>query len=108
MPRPLAAGALFCKRLKAARLSAGLSQKQLGIRAEIDPFVASTRINRYEKGTHQADLQTISRLAEVLGVPLAYLFAQDDRLARMILAFANLSRIQQERLLDRLEQPSSN
>jgi transcriptional regulator with XRE-family HTH domain len=108
MPRPLAAGALFCKRLRAARVAAGLSQKQLGIRAEIDPFVASTRINRYETGVHQADLQTANRLAEVLGVPLAYLFAQEDRLARMILVFPKLSRTQQERLLEKLEEPSGN
>jgi len=108
MPRPPGAGALFCKRLRAARIAAGLSQKQLGIRSGIDPFVASTRINRYERGIHQADLQTANRLAEVLGVPLAYLFAQDDRLARMILAFRKMPRTQQEHLLDRLERPSSN
>src|SRR4051812_25006319 len=103
MPRRLSAAALFCKRLKEARLAAGLSQRQLGIRAEIDPFVASTRINRYEKGIHQADLQTANRLAEALGVPLAYLFAHDDRLARMIVAFSQLSRAEQDALLSKLE-----
>lgn len=41
---------IFCKRLKEARTAAGLSQKKLGIAAGIDEFVASTRINRYEKG----------------------------------------------------------
>lgn len=35
---------IFCKRLKEARLAAGLSQKKLGIAAGIDEFVASTRI----------------------------------------------------------------
>lgn len=39
---------VFGGRLKEARLRAGLSQKSLGIAAGLDPFVAGTRINRYE------------------------------------------------------------
>ena len=58
----------FCKRLKHARLAKGFSQKSLGIAAGIDEFVASTRINRYEKGIHEADLDTIQRLAAALEV----------------------------------------
>ena len=46
---------VFSRRLKEARIKAGLSQKRLGIEAGMDEFVASTRINRYEKGVHQAD-----------------------------------------------------
>jgi len=99
--------AIFCARLKQARLAAGLSQKQLGIRAEIDPFVASTRINRYEKGIHRADLRTVSRLADALDVPLAYLYAEDDRLARMILAFSKLPRPKQESVLKRIEKKAA-
>lgn len=75
----------FCKRLKQARLAKGFSQKSLGIAAGIDEFVASTRINRYEKGIHEADLDTIQRLADALEVPVAYLFAEDDRLAAVIM-----------------------
>ncbi|MCL2897168.1 helix-turn-helix domain-containing protein [Brenneria tiliae] len=78
---------IFCQRLKQARLAKGLSQKQLGIDAGIDEFVASTRINRYEKGVHEADTETIQRLADVLDVPLAYFYAADDELADLILAF---------------------
>jgi transcriptional regulator with XRE-family HTH domain len=74
----------FCKRLKQARLAKGFSQKSLGIAAGIDEFVASTRINRYEKGIHEADLDPVQRLAEALEVPVAYLFAEDDELARII------------------------
>ena len=51
---------IFCKRLKEARLAAGLSQKKLGIAAGIDEFVASTRINRYEKGIHEVDINIIN------------------------------------------------
>ncbi len=74
----------FCKRLKHARLAKGFSQKSLGIAAGIDEFVASTRINRYEKGIHEADLDTIQRLAAALEVHVAYLFADDEALAAMI------------------------
>lgn len=52
---------IFCKRLKQARLSQGLSQKSLGIAVGLDEFVASTCINRYEKGIHQVDLDTAQR-----------------------------------------------
>lgn len=36
---------------------------------------------------HQPDLQTLSQLAEVLGLPVAYFYAEDDGLARMIADF---------------------
>lgn len=75
------------KRLKQARLAAGLSQKQLGIEAGLDEFVASTRMNRYEVGVHAADYQISVRLARVLGVPVAFLFCDNDEMAEMLLAF---------------------
>jgi transcriptional regulator with XRE-family HTH domain len=95
--------AVFCARLKAARRSARMSQKELGIAAGLDEFVASTRINRYETGVHEPDLETAARLAQALGVPLAYLFADDDRQARLLLAFAALSKAQQETFLANIE-----
>ncbi|ACT15135.1 MULTISPECIES: helix-turn-helix domain-containing protein [Pectobacterium] len=94
---------IFSQRLKDARLLRGLSQKGLGIAAGIDEFVASARINRYEKGVHEANLVTASRLAEALDVPLAYFYAADDNLARMILIFAELSVAEQAVLLNSLE-----
>lgn len=102
MPAPSTPSPIFCQRLKAARLAAGLSQKQLGIRAGLDEFVASTRINRYEVGVHEPDLSMAQRLAEVLEVPLAYFYAQDDRLARCILGFAALAPSEQDALLAQL------
>ncbi|MEQ9913570.1 helix-turn-helix domain-containing protein [Pectobacterium polaris] len=94
---------IFSQRLKDARLLRGLSQKGLGIAAGIDEFVASARINRYEKGVHEANLVTASRLAEALDVPLAYFYAADDNLAKMILTFAELSTAEQTALLNSLE-----
>lgn len=105
MPTTTSPLATFSKRLNEARQRKGLSQKQLGISAGLDPFVASTRINRYERGIHHPDPVTAQRLAEVLDVPAAYLFATDDRLARMILAFEALPAKAQKELLATLEHP---
>lgn len=79
----------FQRRLKQARLAKGLSQKGLGIAAGIDEFVASTRINRYENGIHQVDLDTAQRLADVLEIPAAYFYAEDDTLAEIIRTHKN-------------------
>lgn len=87
---------IFCKRLRAMRLASGLSQKKLGILAGIDEFAASTRVNRYERGIYEVDIQTAQRLASVLDVPLAWFYAEDDRLAELILLFSRSpSHIQQ-------------
>ena len=76
---------VFCKRLKTAREAKGLSQKRLGILAGIDEFVASARINRYEKGVHQASIEIARKLADALAVPLAYFYTEDDELAELLL-----------------------
>ena len=51
----------FTKRLKEARTGIGLSQKQLGIQAGLDPSVASPRMNQYEKGSHLPDINTAKK-----------------------------------------------
>jgi transcriptional regulator with XRE-family HTH domain len=99
MPRPREPSSIFSKRLRQVRQDAGLSQKDLGILAGLDPFVASTRINRYEQDVHAPDQETAKRLAKVLGVPMAYLYADNERLARMIKAFSALDAAEQERIL---------
>ena len=75
------------RRLKQARLAAQLSQKQLVIQAGIDEFVASTRINRYELGVHKPDYLTAQKLASVLGVSAAFLYAPEDDIADLIFRF---------------------
>jgi transcriptional regulator with XRE-family HTH domain len=94
---------VFQRRLKQARLAQNLSQRDLGIEAGLDPFVASTRVNRYEKGVHEPDMATVARLAAALKVPAAYLFAEDERLARMILAFEQLTSAEKDQLLSSVE-----
>jgi transcriptional regulator with XRE-family HTH domain len=103
MPRRTDIRLVFQRRLKQARLDRQLSQRDLGVEAGLDPFVAATRINRYEKGVHEPDMATVARLAEALEVPTAYLFADDERLARMILAFEQLSATEKDQLLKTLE-----
>ncbi|WP_087744116.1 MULTISPECIES: helix-turn-helix domain-containing protein [unclassified Acidovorax] len=78
-------------RLKQARLAAGLSQKMLGIEAGIDEFVASARINRYELGVHRPDLLTVRKLAQVLGVPMAYFYAdEEDEIAELLFRYGKV------------------
>ena len=90
---------IFTRRLKEARLRKGLSQEQLGILAGIDEFSASARMNQYERGKHVPDLSTITRIAAALEIPVAYLFADDDRLARLIEVFSSLPEALQEQLM---------
>ncbi|WP_435955435.1 helix-turn-helix domain-containing protein [Dryocola sp. BD626] len=98
---------IFCQRLKAARLAKGLSQKNLGILAGIDEFVASTRINRYEKGVHQANIEIAQQLASALEVPLAYFYMVDDELAELTLCWTKLSAEDKTQLLGQIKAKTS-
>jgi transcriptional regulator with XRE-family HTH domain len=94
-----AGNTVFGSRLKEARLRAGLSQKSLGIAAGLDPFVASTRINRYELDIHKVDYPFARRLAAELSVPVAYFYADDDELAELIQLYGQASKRARSRLL---------
>jgi transcriptional regulator with XRE-family HTH domain len=95
---------IVAERLKEARQRAAISQKQLGIKAGIDPFSASARINQYERGKHMPDLQTLTRLAAVLQVPVPYFYCQDEELAAVIVKFSALGKAQKKRLLGWMEE----
>ena len=82
---------VFARRLRAARESKGVSQKQLGILAGLDPSVASPRINQYERGRHEPQLKTAKQLADVLGIPPAFLYTEDALLAELLLQWNSLS-----------------
>ena len=92
--------AIFAKRLKAARTLRGLSQRALGGLVSDDKANGSVRINRYEQQVNRADMDTAAALAETLNVPLAYLFAEDDDQADMLLAFAKLTKTERSKLLN--------
>lgn len=76
---------VFGLRLKSARQSLGLSQDKLGVLLGLDEQTASARISRYENGIHEPALKTAQAIAAGLGVPLAYLYCDDNRLAEFIL-----------------------
>jgi transcriptional regulator with XRE-family HTH domain len=90
---------IVAKRLNEALLLTGMSQKQLGIKAGIDEFSASSRVNQYVKGKHMPDLQTLTRLAAVLRVPVPYFYCQDAELAEAIVKFSALGKAQKKRIL---------
>jgi transcriptional regulator with XRE-family HTH domain len=91
--------AIFAKRLKAARAIRGLSQRALGGLVTDDKANGSVRINRYEQMVNRADMDTAAQLARALDVPLAYLFAEEDDQADLLLAFAELSKSERAKLL---------
>jgi len=91
-------------RLREARTRAGISQRQLGIKAGIDPFSASPRINQYEQAKHEPDLRTLARLAAVLDVPVAYFYCEDPELAQVVMRFAKLKKAQRKRVLALLDE----
>lgn len=78
-------------RIKQARVSRGISQKELGIRIGLDQSSASSRMNHYEKGRHTPDIPTLKRVADELGVPLAYFFCESDLSAKLSCLIDNLS-----------------
>jgi transcriptional regulator with XRE-family HTH domain len=82
---------VFAKRLKEARLRQGLSQERLGVLAGIDEMSSSARMNQYERGKHMPDWLTVERLAAVLDVPVACLYATADDEAALLLKFHSLS-----------------
>lgn len=100
MPRQLPAK-VVARRLKQARLAVagGMTQRALGMRLGLDEDVAATRVNRYERGAHAPDAQTLLDLARELDVPPGFLLTEDDRLAAAILGFAMLSRAKQDEIL---------
>lgn len=94
---------IFSKRLKEMRLATGLSQRELGRRIGLSEEVVSSRVTRYERGTSEPDFATASKLAKELGVPLAYLVADSEALADVILAVASMTASEQRKLASELK-----
>ncbi len=90
-------------RLRSARKAAKLTQQQLGVLLGMDLNTASARMNQYEKGKHSPDFQTLKRLAEELGVPVAYFYCEEEVTAELICFIGKLSTKEQAALLEKLE-----
>jgi transcriptional regulator with XRE-family HTH domain len=76
-----------------------MSQKQLGVRAGVDEFSASPRMNQYERGRHIPNPAVLERLAAALKVPVGFFCTRDDLLADLLLEVARLSITAKRRLL---------
>jgi transcriptional regulator with XRE-family HTH domain len=59
------------QRVRALRLQRGLSQTELGQLIS----VTFQQVQKYEKGANRISAGRLQRIAEVLGVPVAYFFA---------------------------------
>lgn len=99
---------VFARRMKTARERLGISQMELGVRAGIDEYSASARINQYERGKHTPDTSTARNLAKVLGVPAAYFYADDDNLAELIVSYGKLKPTEKRELLSLAATLSNN
>lgn len=99
-PRPSPPATLFGRRLREARLRAGVPQDKLGVAIGLDEGVASARMSRYETGVHEPPANIANRIAEVLGVLPPYFHCQDDDLATVILAWSRLSETDRQRARD--------
>ncbi|WP_235871708.1 helix-turn-helix domain-containing protein [Pseudoxanthomonas winnipegensis] len=105
MSPPDSITAIFAKRLKGARAMRGLSQRALG--ALVDKGHSkdrgAVRVNRFEQQVNRADMDTAAALAKALDVPVAYLFAETDDLAELILAYSKLDADQKAALLSSIK-----
>jgi transcriptional regulator with XRE-family HTH domain len=86
------------KRIKQARQLVGISQRNLGIAAGIEPGSASARMNQYERGKHVPDYDTLSKLAAVLTVPVNFFYCLDDNEAQFQLNYHQLHSAQQDQV----------
>ncbi|WP_342132911.1 helix-turn-helix domain-containing protein [Hydrogenophaga sp. OTU3427] len=100
MPRQSPPSSLFGRRLRAARNRAGIPQDKLGVIIGLDEGSSSARMSRYETGVHEPAFATALNLAEVLKVPVAYFYCDDDRLAEFLILYEGLDSERQSRVLD--------
>ena len=91
---------LLAKRLRAARLSAKLSQEKLGGLAGIDEMSSSARMNQYERGKHVPDLSMVERIAKVLNLPVGYFYTENDVEAELLCRFHALKAKEKKRVME--------
>lgn len=103
MSEPADQRLIFSRRLEQARQRRGLTQAQLGLMAGMEPDVASPRINQYERGVHEPRSGMAKKLAEALGVPPAFLYTEDDLLAKVLLRWNSLTKQQKRDLVKQIE-----
>jgi transcriptional regulator with XRE-family HTH domain len=78
------------RRIRERREVLGLAQEKVGVAIGIDESSSRARISRYELGVHEPPVPTARAIAGALGVPLAYLYCEDDNVAALLLALHQL------------------
>ncbi len=78
---------IYGSRLKQARKIKNIPQDKLGILIGLDEHTASTRISRYENGVHEPAISTAQKISNILSIPLAFFYCDDDELAELILKY---------------------
>ena len=78
------------RRMRSRREALGWPQERVGVEIGIDESASRARISRYELGTHEPPVKTARLIAQALGVPLAYLYCEDDAIAALLLALEGL------------------
>lgn len=74
------------RRMRALREGLGWPQERVGVEIGIEESSARVRISRYEAGVHEPPVATARLIAGALGVPLAYLYCEQDSIAALLLA----------------------
>ncbi|WP_080407090.1 helix-turn-helix domain-containing protein [Burkholderia ubonensis] len=94
---------VFGRRLREARRQAGIPQDRLGVEIGLDEGTASARMSRYETGTHEPPFGIAVKLAQVLRVPAAYFYCEDDGLASLVIAWGRAGRAERKRIRHLIE-----
>jgi transcriptional regulator with XRE-family HTH domain len=77
----------------------GIPQDKLGVAVGMDEGTSSARISRYETGIHEPAFAIAANMAQVLQVPVAYFYCEDDRLADFLVTYAKLTDGQKTQVL---------
>ncbi|GAB2813789.1 hypothetical protein GCM10027276_13240 [Comamonas piscis] len=96
---PSSTATVLGRRMRARREDLGWSQEKVGVLIGIDESASRARISRYELGTHEPPIKTARLIAEVLQVPLAYLYCEDDDSARLLLSLETMSKTKRAKAL---------
>jgi len=78
------------RRMRERREALGLAQEKVGVAIGLDESSARARISRYELGVHEPPFATVKLLAEVLQVPVIYLFCEDEDIADLLVLLHTL------------------
>lgn len=87
--------------MKELREELGWSQEKVGVSIGIDESSSRARISRYELGVHEPPLPTARLIAHAMGVPLSYLYCEDDKVAVVLLALHRLTASERHKQVQR-------